>query len=187
MTVYVDDYKCRAQVRRLTAVWSHLLADDHQELIDFGAEIGLLERWLQHRGTHREHFDVTERMRQLAIRRGAKQITYKQAGELIVAKKRLLAAAPVVVQPALALDWEPAAAEPAATVLPVAAAAPAAPKRKHRWEKLETHKYRCVRDDCGLRYENELIVGAGWVRWWLWPDGEVTADTTTPECGKPRQ
>lgn len=77
MSVYVDDMRRRAQVGRgRPAIWSHLQADTHEELMAFAAKLGLNPRWLQHRGKVIEHFDVTESVRKRAVALGAKEITY---------------------------------------------------------------------------------------------------------------
>lgn len=87
MTVYVDDYRHTATVGRLTGRWSHLLADDRAELDAFAARIGLRPAWIQRAGTPREHYDVTDRLRDLAIRLGAVPITFLEAGHLVAAKR----------------------------------------------------------------------------------------------------
>jgi len=48
-------------------------------------DLGLDPEWIQHEGTHREHFDVTETVRQGAIAAGiAVPISYpRQTGELL--------------------------------------------------------------------------------------------------------
>jgi hypothetical protein len=51
MTVYVDDMRMPAKVGRINAEWSHLMADSRQELIEFGATIGMQARWLQSTST----------------------------------------------------------------------------------------------------------------------------------------
>lgn len=87
MTVYVDDYRHTATVGRLTGRWSHLLADDRAELDEFAARLGLRPAWIQRAGTPREHYDVTDSRRDLAIRLGAVPITFLEAGHLVAAKR----------------------------------------------------------------------------------------------------
>lgn len=88
MTVYVDDMLRPARVGRLTSKWSHLLADTHQELMDMAAELGLRPEWLQHAGTYREHFDLTEGKRLQALGFGAVAIAYPHGTARVLAAKR---------------------------------------------------------------------------------------------------
>ncbi len=95
MTVYVDDMRVRATVGRLTARWSHLMADTPQELHAFAARLGLRRSWVRSEGTHREHYDVTEAMRRKALAMGAQPLAYpKDTGRYIVAKARATRADP---------------------------------------------------------------------------------------------
>ncbi|OBF76147.1 MULTISPECIES: DUF4031 domain-containing protein [Mycobacteriaceae] len=76
MTVYIDDMQRPAQVGRLNAVWSHLMADTDDELHAFAAKLGLRRAWHQKQGTPTSHYDVTEPKRQLALKLGAVPIGY---------------------------------------------------------------------------------------------------------------
>lgn len=91
MTLYVDDMRMSAQVGTLSATWSHLMSDapSSEELITFALRLGLRPDWIQHPGTHMEHFDLTEPKRALALRLGARAITYGREGyALMQAKQR---------------------------------------------------------------------------------------------------
>lgn len=88
MTVYVDDMRRSAQLQGRPAKWSHLMADTHQELLDMADELGLRREWIQHEGTHREHFDVTEAKRTQAIGFGAVPISYPRGTAQILAAKK---------------------------------------------------------------------------------------------------
>lgn len=89
MTVYIDNMQRQARVGRLTAVWSHLMADTHDELMEFARRLGLNPQWIQHEGKSLEHFDVTEPKRQQALRLGATPIQYgREGGYLTMAKAR---------------------------------------------------------------------------------------------------
>ena len=85
MTVYVDDMNLRADVpngdRVVRGKWSHLTADSEAELRAFAETIGLRQEWIQHPGEPGVHFDVTVSKRQMAIANGAKEITWREAGE----------------------------------------------------------------------------------------------------------
>lgn len=86
MTVYVDDFKQRARVGRISGVWSHLFSDTcDEELHELAAKIGLDRSWFQKEGhpvqTHR-HYDVTNSKRLEAIAAGAEAISWREAGRL---------------------------------------------------------------------------------------------------------
>ena len=88
MAVYVDDMLRPARVGRTQSRWSHMLADTHEELLSMATEMGLRPEWIQHAGTHREHFDLTEPKRLQAIGFGAVQITYPHGTARILSAKR---------------------------------------------------------------------------------------------------
>lgn len=78
MAVYVDDFEVEANVNGLRRRWSHLVADSHDELVQFGRRLRLSTAWLQTRGTVREHYDVTTAVRRRAISLGAVPVDYLQ-------------------------------------------------------------------------------------------------------------
>lgn len=83
MTVYVDDWRQKATVGRITARWSHLTVgpeDDIAELHAFALRIGLRRPWFQDKPWPRAHYDVTESKRQAAIAAGAVAVTWLEAG-----------------------------------------------------------------------------------------------------------
>lgn len=92
MTVYVDDMRRPANLTGRPARWSHLMADGpyaHDQLMQAALDLGLRPEWIQHPGTHREHFDVTETVRQDAIARGiATPISYPRGTGELLARKR---------------------------------------------------------------------------------------------------
>ena len=73
LTVYVDDWRQRATVRDRTDRWSHLLADDPEELHAMAAALGIPRRGYQHhrRSSALNHYDVPEALRVQAIELGA--------------------------------------------------------------------------------------------------------------------
>lgn len=88
MTVFVDDMRLRRHLTRRPARWSHLFADTTEELLEFAGRLGLRPEWLQHAGTHREHFDVTDTVRRRALAAGAVAIRYPRGtAELLERKK----------------------------------------------------------------------------------------------------
>lgn len=92
MTVYVDDMQRPARVGRLSAVWSHLMADSDEELHVFAARLGLRRSWHQKPGTPISHYDVTAPKRQLALRLGAVPIGYmsRESLDLLRRKREVL-------------------------------------------------------------------------------------------------
>ena len=88
MSVYVDDMRRPAQLTGRPAKWSHLMADTPAELEAIAKALGLRRSWLQHEGTHREHYDVTEAVRLRAIQMGAITINYPRDTGQLMAQKR---------------------------------------------------------------------------------------------------
>jgi hypothetical protein len=97
VTVYVDDFRRDAVVRGSRGRWSHLLADEEAELHSFAARLGLRREWFQdprvgqpgRAAVPRDslagefwHYDVTEAVRQRAIRAGAVEIRWRDAPEI---------------------------------------------------------------------------------------------------------
>lgn len=94
MTVYVDNLRMPARVGRIQANWSHLTADSTEELLAFAAKLGLRPSWIQNPGhVWKEHFDVTDTKRALAIKLGAREITMREATALWAAKREAARAA----------------------------------------------------------------------------------------------
>jgi len=80
--VYVDDM--RAPYRGM--VMCHMSADTHQELVEMADRIGVQRKWIQYPGTHREHFDVCESKRALAVMYGAEEVTTRELVKRNLAK-----------------------------------------------------------------------------------------------------
>jgi hypothetical protein len=88
VTVYVDSMRMPARVGRIQANWSHLTADTTEELLAFAAQLGLRSSWIQNPGhVWKEHFDVTDTKRVLAIELGAREITMREACALWATKR----------------------------------------------------------------------------------------------------
>lgn len=83
LMIYVDDMYKHSIGRFRLMKMSHMIADDHDELIDFAKRIGLNAEWIQKEGTHFEHFDVSISMRKKAVAAGAVEITYRQLGNIM--------------------------------------------------------------------------------------------------------
>ena len=89
MSVYVDDMRRPANLTGRPARWSHLMADTHDQLMQAAMDLGLKVEWIQHEGTHREHFDVTETVRRRAIAAGiAEPMSYLRGTAELLARKR---------------------------------------------------------------------------------------------------
>lgn len=74
MAVYVDD----ARIRWRGRVWSHLVADSHDELHRAAVALGLRLEWAQDRG-RTLHYDLPETLRRQAIARGvAEPISWQE-------------------------------------------------------------------------------------------------------------
>lgn len=88
MSVYVDDMQRPARVGRINGRWSHLFADTHDELEEFARRLGLHPGWIQHPGTYREHYDLTEPRRRRALAYGARAISYPRGTAELLEQKR---------------------------------------------------------------------------------------------------
>lgn len=89
MTVYVDDMRVSARVGRLSARWSHLMADTDEELHEFAARLGLRRSWHQKPGTPISHCDVTDSKRDEALRLGAVPIGYMSRESMDLLKRKM--------------------------------------------------------------------------------------------------
>lgn len=90
MSVYVD-----------APIWTygrmkmcHMTADTHDELVAMADKIGVQRKWIQYRGTWKEHFDICKAKRALAIQHGAVELDRRQAA-LRIAARRAAARQPV--------------------------------------------------------------------------------------------
>lgn len=88
MSVYVDDLNRPSRVGRISSRWSHLFADTHDELEDFARQLGLQPGWIQHAGTHREHYDLTAGKRAQALHLGAQPISYLRDVPVLLERRR---------------------------------------------------------------------------------------------------
>jgi hypothetical protein len=71
-------------------VMCHMLADTSEELRAMARTIGVAEKWIQHPGTYREHFDICLSKRALAVQHGAKEVSQRSLG--MIWRERRLAA-----------------------------------------------------------------------------------------------
>ncbi len=84
MAVFVDDIY--APLGRMKMC--HMIADNHEELMEMAAVIGVRSRWLQHVGTYKEHFDISMSKRALALQHGAQAITCRELVRKIIQRRR---------------------------------------------------------------------------------------------------
>lgn len=80
MAVYVDDAAHLMPRRRGPGfmIMCHMVADSLEELHEFAHELGLKPQWFQG-GTFTPHYDVNKTKRRLAVEKGAKEITQREA------------------------------------------------------------------------------------------------------------
>lgn len=97
MSVYVDNARIPAIVGQHTSRWSHLTADDKEELHAFAAQLGLRRSYFQTCKANRRrcppetcphwHYDVTEGKRQQALRLGAVPMDLRKWSEIIASRR----------------------------------------------------------------------------------------------------
>lgn len=89
MTVYVDDMYLYPIGEFGNMKMSHLIADTTEELLSMVDKIGVQRKWIQYPGRHKEHFDIAQSKRALAIKHGAVPITYFQCGAMAESRRVL--------------------------------------------------------------------------------------------------
>lgn len=87
MAVYVDDFHATALGAFGRMKMSHMIADTRSELDAMADRVGLNRRWIQHPGTHREHYDICKAKRAMAIACGAIEISSRETALKCRAKK----------------------------------------------------------------------------------------------------
>ena len=85
MTVYLDDWRQPARLGTVDDRWSHLVADDEDELHEFAAKLGMRRQWYQHKPArpHQAHYDLPERWRDAAVALGAVPIGWRELGRML--------------------------------------------------------------------------------------------------------
>jgi len=81
--VYVDDMAAPYRGMKMC----HMLADSTEELLAMADRIGVARKWLQKAGTVYEHFDICLSKKALAVAAGAREITQKETGRIIHARR----------------------------------------------------------------------------------------------------
>ena len=64
-----------------------MIADTTEELLEMATKIGVNHKWIQKAGTYQEHFDICLANKKKAIEHGAKLITWKKLGMMVIARK----------------------------------------------------------------------------------------------------
>lgn len=83
MAVYVDDgkYPYRGMLM------CHMAADTTEELLAMADRIQVARKWIQHPGSYREHFDICQAKRALAVSFGAEEVTQRELVQRNLAKQ----------------------------------------------------------------------------------------------------
>lgn len=88
----------------------HMIADSSEELLAMAEIIGVKQKWIQYKGTYREHFDICKSKKILAIKAGAVEVTQKQIALMLRAKRlgitKQMPFNDYVYTPAIAFDTE---------------------------------------------------------------------------------
>ncbi|MFM9974514.1 MAG: DUF4031 domain-containing protein [Beijerinckiaceae bacterium] len=85
MTVYVDEAK--HPYGRM--IMCHMVADTPEELFAMADRIGVDRKWIQKKGTAYEHFDISKGARSKAVSSGAIEVTSREIGRMIAARKKV--------------------------------------------------------------------------------------------------
>ena len=92
MAVYVDDMYLHpmGEYKRgnRTYKMSHIVADTREELLAIMKTIGVDPRWIQAKGTYKEHFDIAMSMRALAVKAGAVEVGMKQLVRMVTIRRQ---------------------------------------------------------------------------------------------------
>jgi len=81
--VYIDNFYITGGGNFGRMKMSHLCADTTEELLTMVDKIGVQRKWMQHKGTLHEHFDIAMVKRELAIKHGAKEINFREYAKMI--------------------------------------------------------------------------------------------------------
>lgn len=84
--VYIDDM----QARYGRMIMCHMGADTTAELLEMARKIGVSDRWIQHAGTWKEHFDICLSKRARAIEFGAIPLTRREYARVVFARRNVV-------------------------------------------------------------------------------------------------
>jgi hypothetical protein len=82
--VYIDDMNAAFGRMRMC----HMVADTTEELLAMVDKIGVDRKWMQNPGTFKEHFDICNAKKKLAIKHGAIEISWRDMGEKIWSRRK---------------------------------------------------------------------------------------------------
>lgn len=82
--VYVDNMKASFRGMKMC----HMIADTTEELLAMAKKIGVESKWIQCPDSTKEHFDICMSARAKAVASGAKEITWKEAGNMIIERNK---------------------------------------------------------------------------------------------------
>lgn len=105
MAVYVDPADMPYRGMKMC----HMIADTTGELLAMADAIGVDRRHIQYANAAREHFDICAAKRKMAVEKGAKEVTRRELGRLLVAKCETFIDAYLTEQEAAAAAAEAAA------------------------------------------------------------------------------
>lgn len=83
--VYIDNFNAPFGRMRMC----HMIADTTQELLEMVDKIGVARKWIQYAGTDKEHFDICLSKKELAIKFGAKEVTWREMSEIRNSEKQI--------------------------------------------------------------------------------------------------
>lgn len=83
MPVYVDE-AVHPYGRMLMC---HMIADSREELFAMVDAIGVARKWLQHKDTPHEHFDISKGKRAEAIKHGAIAVSSRELVKMLRARR----------------------------------------------------------------------------------------------------
>jgi hypothetical protein len=87
MAIYIDEP--RSTNFKNYTITAHLISDvGRGELLRFGEELGMREKWLHNKGTPKEHFDLFDAWIGFAMMQGAIKVSQKQFFEIIQEKRK---------------------------------------------------------------------------------------------------
>ena len=78
MGVYIDSMNAPYRGMKMC----HMMADSTEELLEMADKIGVQRKWLQSKGTPREHFDICQSKKSKALKLGAEEVNWRKIGEL---------------------------------------------------------------------------------------------------------
>jgi hypothetical protein len=96
VTVYLDDWRQPAHLGPVDDRWSHLVADTDEELHEFAGRMGMRREWFQDKPDrpHHAHYDLPERARAGAVAHGAVEVTWRELGRMLRARRAAAPAPP---------------------------------------------------------------------------------------------